>query len=118
MSNVVSWNLQLAVRDGQLENARELMKEMVESTRAESGCKSYEWFISPDNSTVHINEHYEDSDATLTHLGNFGANFAERFMGCFQPTGFYVYGKPNDAVKSVVDGFGAKYLGMLGGFSR
>ena len=118
MSNVVSWNLQLAVRDGQLENARELMKEMVESTRTESGCKNYEWFISADSSTVHINESYSDSDATLAHLGNFGANFVERFMGCFQPTAFYVYGEPSDAVKSVVDGFGAQYLGTLGGFRR
>ena len=118
MSSTVSWNLQLAVRDGQLENVRTLMNEMVESTRAESGCTGYQWFISSDGTTCHLNESYVDSDATLAHLGSFGANFAERFMGCFQPTAFHVYGEPSDAVKSVLDGFGAKYFGALGGFRR
>ncbi len=118
MSNNVSWNLQLSVRDGQSENASALMKEMIESTRAESGCKHYEWFISPDGNTYHTNERFEDSDATMTHLGNFGAKFAERFLGCFEPTALFVYGAPSDAVKSVLDGFGAQYLGALGGFSR
>ncbi len=118
MASTVSWNLQLSVRDGQLDDARGLMAEMVEATGQEAGTQGYEWFISADNSTVHICERYADSAAALEHLGNFGANFVERFLGCFEPTALYVYGEPSDEARAVLDGFGAVYLGTLGGFSR
>ena len=118
MSGTVAWNLQLAVQDGRLEEAKALMAEMVDATRAEAGAIDYEWFLSADGTVCHICEKYADSAAALEHLGNFGANFAERFLACFSPTALYVYGEPNDAVRDVMDGFGAAYLGLLGGFSR
>jgi len=118
MSNVVSWNLQLSVQDGRLDEARALMAEMVEATRREPGALGYEWFLSEDGKACHICERYADSAAALTHLGNFGANFAERFLACFAPTGFFIYGQPSDEVRGVLDGFGASYLGTLGGFHR
>lgn len=118
MSKVVSWNIQLSVQDGKLEDARALMEEMVEATGQEEGALGYEWFLSSDGTTCHINERYADSAATLEHLGNFGANFAERFLSCFSPTALYVYGEPNDEVRGALDGFGAVYLGTWGGFTR
>jgi quinol monooxygenase YgiN len=118
MSHVISWNLQLNVRDGCLDHVRALMSEMVEATREESGTLGYEWFLTEDGSACHICERYADSGAAMEHLGNFGANFAERFLGCFAPTAFFVYGDPSDEVRGVLDGFGAVYLGTLGGFTR
>lgn len=118
MSETISWNLQLAVQDGQLDAARSLMAEMVESTKHESGALGYEWFLKPDGSACHINEKYADSAAALEHLGNFGAKFADRFLTCFAPTAFHVYGEPSDEVRGVLDGFGAVYLGSFGGFAR
>jgi len=119
MSNSVSWNLQLSVRDGKLETARSLIHEMVGATKAdEAGTQTYEWFLSDDGTQCHIVESYVDSAAALEHLGNFGTNFAERFMACFEPTAFNVYGKPSAEVKGVLDGFGAKYLGRFDGFRR
>lgn len=118
MSNGVSWNLQLAVREGQFEAARALMEEMVESTADESGTLVYEWYVSEDGKTCHINEGYEDSGAALAHVGNFGAKFAERFMGCFEPTGFFVYGEPSAEVRAALDTLGANYLLPFGGFRR
>ena len=118
MSEVVSWNLQMSVRDGQLDDARDLMPEMVESTRGEEGTLGYEWFLSGDGTVCHIYERYADSDAALAHLGTFGANFAERFLTCFEPTALYVYGEPSDEAQAALDGFGAQYLGTFGGFSR
>lgn len=118
MSSTVSWNLQLAVQEGRLDEARKLVSEMVEATRQEPGTVGYEWFLSEDGSVCHICERYADSNAAMVHLGNFGAHFAERFLACFTPTAFYVYGAPSDEVRSVLDGFGATYLGTLGGFTR
>jgi len=118
MSRTVSWNLQLSVREGQLDAARTLMEEMVASTLDESGALGYEWFLSDDGKECHINERYGDSDAVLVHAGNFGSKFAERFLACFEPTGLSVYGDPSAEARSALDGLGAVYFGSLGGFSR
>ena len=118
MSDTVSWNLQLSVREGRLNDARDLMAEMVESTRSEAGTLGYECFLSGDGTACHFLERFADSDAAMLHLGNFGAKFTERFLQCFEPTALYVYGEPSDEVRAALDGFGATYLGTFGGFSR
>jgi quinol monooxygenase YgiN len=118
MSDQVSWILQLAVKDGRLEELRTLMDEMVESTRGEPGALGYQWFVSGDGTAVHIYERYADDAATIAHLGTFGEKFAARFLDVVQPTGFTVYGSPGDDVRKVLDGFGASYLGDLGGFAH
>lgn len=117
MSETISWNLQLSVNPGKLEDFRGLMHEMVDSTRAEEGCLSYEWFLNDDGSACHICERYADSDATMVHLGHFGSKFAERFMTCVTPTAFVVYGRPSDQLRGALDGFGPAYLGDFGGFT-
>lgn len=118
MSDPVSWNLRLAVREGRLEDARALMGEMVRSTRQESGALGYEWFLDADGTVCHLHERYADSDAALAHLGTFGENFAQRFLQCFEPTDLAVYGEPSDEARAALDGFGASYLGTFGGFVR
>jgi hypothetical protein len=88
------------------------------TTREEPGTQGYEWFLTGDGRTCHINERYADSDAVMAHLGNFGSHFAERFLACFEPTSFSVYGEPSAEARAALDGFGATYLGWLGGFKR
>ena len=118
MSTVVSWNLQVSVREGRLDDFHSLMNEMVESTQMETGTLSYEWFLSEDNTQCHICERYADSDAVMVHLGNFGSKFASRFMESVEPTSLSVYSEPTETVRSALDGLGAVYLGTFGGFSR
>ena len=118
MADPVSWNLQLAVREGRLQKFEALMREMVTSAEAEPGTIGYEWFLSEDGSTCHLHERFTDSGAALTHLGNFGSKFADRFLDCVEPTGLSVYGEPSAEARQALDGFGAKYLGTFGGFSR
>ena len=118
MANTVSWNLQLSVRDGQQGEVRPLMNDMIAATQQEAGAQLYEWFLSAGGKTCHINERYADSEAVLTHLGNFGSRFAERFLACFEPTALWVYGDPNSEARAALDGLGAAYLGWVGGFIR
>ena len=89
---------------------------MVASTLQEAGTLGYEWFLDGDGTTCHILERYADSDAVLAHLGTFGAQFAQRFLQCFAPTGLTVYGDPSPEARTALDGFGAVYLGTWGGF--
>ncbi len=44
MSNAISWNTQMSVRENRLNDARDLMSEMVASTKQEQGAEGYEWF--------------------------------------------------------------------------
>ena len=119
MSECVSWVLQTKINDGQLDNFKTLMTEMVEATKTnESGALCYEWFISEDNTSCHIYERYENSEATMTHLGAFGENFAKRFMGCVTPKGITVYGNPSDQVRGALKGMGAVHFSNFGGFAR
>lgn len=118
MSKTVSWNLQLAVRDGHLDDVRELMSDMVAATEEEPGTLGYEWFLSADGKSCHINERYANSEAVMAHLGNFGSKFAERFLACFEPKLLSVYGDPSAEARAALDGLGATYLGWLGGFNR
>jgi len=94
------------------------MQEMVAATREEAGALGYEWFISADGSSCHINERYTDSAAVMVHLGNFGANFAERFMSMVAPAAFVVYGEASDEVRGALAGLGPAFYGTFGGFSR
>ena len=118
MSNTIFWNLQMSVRESHLDDARALMSEMVTGTKQEPGAQGYEWFLSEDGKTCHINERYADSGAVLVHLGNFGSKFADRFLAYFEPTSLSVYGEPSAEARAALDGLGAAYLGWLGGFSR
>ena len=119
MPETISWNLRLSVRDGKRDEVRTLMREMVASTRQdEPGAETYEWFISEDGSTCHIYERYADSEAVMAHLHNFGTKYAERFLGCLEPTDFAVYGDPSAEARAALDGFGASYYERLDGFKR
>lgn len=118
MSTIISWNLQVSIHDGRFDEFKSLMQEMVESTQKETGTLAYEWFLSEDSKSCHVYERYSDSDAVMTHLGNFGANFADRFLEYTEVKSIAVYGEPADAARTALEGFGAEFLGLFGGFSR
>lgn len=108
----------MSVREGRLNDARNLMSEMVAATREEPGTQCYEWFLSADGKHCHTNERFADSGAVMDHLGNFGSRFADRFLACLEPTSLSVYGDPSADARAALNGFGAAYLGWFGGFSR
>ncbi len=119
MSDAVSWVLELAVKDGQLDAFKALAQEMSEATQAdEPGATHYEWFIDADGKTIHIFERYADDAATMIHLGTFGAKFAERFLACVDPARLMVYGDPNAEVREALAGLGAAHMTQFAGFAR
>jgi quinol monooxygenase YgiN len=118
MGDQVSWQVELAVKPGELDNFRALTAEMVESTRGESGVLSYERFISEDGRVVHVYERYTDSAAAVEHLRTFGRKFGGRFVGMVDRAQFTVYGTPSAELREMLDKFGATYLEPFGGFSR
>lgn len=118
MSASVCWNLRLSLNTGSREAFEDLMREMVMSTTGESGCLTYDWYITDDGTEAHILERYADSGATMQHLATFGEKFAERFFACVSPVSFVVYGNASDDVRNALGPLGAQFLGPLGGFRR
>lgn len=110
----VYWFLKLTLAEGQVETFDALMAEMVQATRQEAGAKVYEWFR--DGNEVHIVERYETNEDADIHLGNFGANFAERFTAILTPVELNVYGPVEGAVREGLAGFGATFYDQVGGF--
>lgn len=118
MSDAISWVLAVSIKDGKDDEFRALMDEMVASTRDEPGAQIYEWFVSADGKQVHIYERYADNEATMAHSMNFGKNFGQRFFGCVDPVGMWVYGDVSDDVRAALAAAGPEFLGSLGGFAR
>ncbi|WP_094606020.1 hypothetical protein SPSIL_006840 [Sporomusa silvacetica DSM 10669] len=119
MKEQVSWIFEVSINDGELDNFKALMKEMVDSTAAnEPGTLAYEWSISADGIQCHIHEWYKDSAATVAHLTTFKANYAARLMSMCMATRFVVYGNPDSSVHEALEGFGAIYMSPIGGFVR
>jgi len=117
MKDQISWQVELAVKPGQLENFRALTGEMVESTRHEPGVLSYQRFIDDDCRIVHIYERYADSAAAVAHLRIFGTKFGERFLSMVERKRFTVFGSPSEELRNLLDGFGAIYLRSFGDFA-
>ncbi len=130
MGSAVHWVLEVSIKDGEFDNFKTVMHDMVESSRAEPGTTDYEWFVSADQKTCHVYERYVDSVGAMAHVATFGEKFAPRLLAVVDPTRFVVYGSPvymgqfvvygspDDAVRGALDGFGAVYMGQIGGFAR
>jgi quinol monooxygenase YgiN len=118
MGSAVHWVLEVSIKDGEFDNFKSVMHDLVESSRAEPGTTHYEWFVSADQKICHVYERYVDSAGAMAHVATFGEKFAPRLLAAVDPTRFVVYGSPDDAVRGVLDGFGAVYMGQIGGFAR
>ncbi len=119
MNENVYWFIEGAVKEGEIDNLKALIKEMVEATEGnEPGTKMYEWFFSADEKTVYLFEFYQDSQATMVHLDSFGKNFAGRFMAAIDMKRFVIMGNPDDKVRSALQSVGAKLTQFAGGFKR
>ncbi len=119
MNDTVSFVLELKIKDGEIDNAKALMGEMVDATKAnEPSTLNYEFYASDDGATFHTYERYADSAAMMTHLGAFGEKFAERFLAIVEPTSFVVYGDPSAEVREALAPMGAVHMARFGGFTR
>ena len=117
MSGEISWQVELAIRPGELENFRTLTRAMVESIKGERGVLIYERFVSEDGTVVYVYERYADSSAAVAHLLAFANLYGERFATLVERRRFMVFGTPSAELKRILDRFDATYLRPFDGFS-
>lgn len=119
MSEFVYWILETSIKEGEFDNLKTLMTEMVEATEQnEPGALNYEWSVNGENTKCTLFERYADSEAALKHLGTFQKEYAARFMSMLEIKRFTVYGNPNETLQGVLKSIGAVIMEPLGGFSR
>ena len=119
MSDNVYFLAEVTIKQGEFDNFKALVGEMVEATQAnEPNTLNYEWSITEDSQSCHIYERYADSAATMTHLKTFREKFEERLVAAVEPTRFVVYGTPNIEVKESLSGLDAVFMTPFGGFAR
>jgi len=112
----VSWWVELVIRPGCLDEFETLTGEMVASTQAEIGVLAYQRFISADRQTVYVHERYVNSDAAMAHLVKFAARFGERYGSLVERKRFLVFGEASDALRTLLDRYGATYYRPFGPF--
>ena len=117
MTHEVSWQVELAIKPGKLEEFRALTREMVESTRGEPGALVYERFVSDDGQVVYVYERYTDSSSAVSHLSAFAKKYGERFADMVERKRFTVFGVPSDELKRILDQLDATYHTPFDGFS-
>lgn len=115
-SDDVHWVLELTIKDGRGEELAPLANEMTVATETETGAVAYEWYR--DGDTVHLLERFDDSAGAMVHLGNFNTNFAERFFGLLDATGWTVYGPASDELHEAITPMGAVFFEKASGFAR
>lgn len=116
MTKDIFWILEVQINDGNDDSFRALMEKMIGATKQEPGTKEYQWFISENK--CHIFERYQDDQATLVHIQNFGTNFAKDFMSLCTPKAMTVYGSPSEQVTNALAGLEPTYISQASGFSR
>ncbi len=118
MTGQISWYAELTIDPVRLDEYCALTREMIDLSRQEPGTLIYERYVSDDQKTIHIYERYADSDAAALHLQNFNEQFSERFHGMIERRRFVVFGIPTEALRLMLDRFGAIYMTPLDGFGR
>jgi len=118
MRNEIYWLVTCAVKPGRFEQFTEVVKPLVEATKAKDGSLAYDYTVNKDATLVHIFESYRDSTAVVSHVTKVFPQFAEGFLDCVDITGFVVFGTPDDEAKQMLDDFGSVYMQPFEGFTR
>jgi quinol monooxygenase YgiN len=116
---IVHWLYEVTIKQGQLQNLRDLIAEMVAHTKAdERETLVYTCAVSRDGSTGQVYERYANSEAALAHLATFNRDFAKRLGTMVDLARHTVYGHPSDALKQAIAGSKPIYFENVAGFER
>lgn len=109
--SAVGWLVELSVAAGQSAAFEALTGEMVDSARGESGTLLYGRFARGGASNiVHCLEAYATSEAACSHLDEFAARFADRFLTLVSRNWCFAYGPMSAQLRSRLVSLNPTYL--------
>jgi quinol monooxygenase YgiN len=119
MSGTISYVFEVAIKEGQYDQFKTVMNEMVEAVWAtEPRTLTYDWFINEDRTVCHTYERYVDSAAVMAHLQGVGKRFGARLFSLAEPGVLTIYGHPDEEVKKAFEAFHARFLTPIAELSR
>ncbi|MCH8993878.1 MAG: antibiotic biosynthesis monooxygenase [Chloroflexi bacterium] len=110
----------LRIGEGKLQTFKELANEAINAAKKnEPGTLTYEWYLSADETTCHILEQYQNSEAILAHVtGEIGTQILPKILEVAELAGIDVHGIPSPEAAEVAASFGARTFSPFGGFTR
>lgn len=118
--NELNYLIEFTVKPGQLSEFKKMADWFIERSREdEPGTKTYQWYLTDDESKGYLLERFDNSAGLVAHAG--GPNIQGRIGDLLETadiTSFEVYGDPDAAAQAVLDGFGATVHGHYDGFTR
>lgn len=118
MRDEIYWVVTCGVLPGKFAEFKGVVEPLVAATLAEEGSLAYDYSVNADETLVQIFESYRDSTAVVDHVTKTFSQFADAFTACVSVDGFVVYGRPDDAAREILDGFGSDYMTPFEGFTR
>jgi quinol monooxygenase YgiN len=116
---IVHWVYEVTIKDGQLQNLKDLIAEMVAGAKAgEPETLVYEWAVSEDGTTGQVHERYANSKAALVHMTTFSRDFADRLGTMADLARHTVYGHPSPALRQAIAGSKPTFFHDVAGFER
>lgn len=118
-ATMVHWVYEVTIKEGQLDNLKGLIAEMVAGTRAsEPETLIYRWMVSEDGRTGQVHERYPNSEAAMVHMTTFTRDFADRLGTMADLARHTVYGRPSAALKQAIAGSNPIFFDEIAGFER
>lgn len=100
----------LTIRDGELENFKQLVAEIVRQTREkEERPLRYDWFLSRDGTQCEVREAYVDADALLEHQQSIGEAKMKLFRNSVEGHTMTFYGEPSPALARALETMGVTF---------
>jgi quinol monooxygenase YgiN len=120
-AGAIHWVAVLTIHDGALEEFRRLADETISTARAnEPGQLVYEWHLSPDGRTCHVDEWYADTAAALEHVR--GQAVTEKLPALLATCDFsalWIYSAIADPeLRAALEGFGAQFWDNWAGHTQ
>lgn len=107
MTNSIVLLVESEVVPGKVDDLQKLIAEVSAHCHAtEPGMMRYDWFISPDGSSVRVLEEYADSEAIRFHGQNY-ASFQPALGECRTVRSLQLLGEPDDELREIMESRGA-----------
>ena len=117
MNTDITWTVEGNIKAGKKDQFLVVMQQLIAAAKNEVGTIMYEWTLSDDESSVHINERYINEDAAKAHLAQWDTN-GPLFLDVVDVTRITVFSELNDDFKAALAGPNTVFMNPVGGFTK
>ena len=120
MSDLIDFQIDLKVADGQLETFKGLVAEMISFIKNEEpGTLIYNWYISEANRKGTLLERYENNQAAIKHVNDFvSGKYVDFLMSICTFESITILGYASNELKETLKDFTEDFRNHIGGFVR